>query len=163
MPHKTIEERRAYFRERARRAKEQGLCSHCHKASVTEGLSTCTPCRERRKPKLAAYRKNNREKIRKAVKAWQERNTERVRAYCRAFYQKRKADVYKLLGDRCKRCGFTDPRALQIDHINGGGLKQFRELKNYVLYLKLVLETPENYQLLCANCNWIKRHENGER
>ena len=28
--------------------------------------------------------------------------------------------------------------------------------------LKSIRAKPENYQLLCANCNWIKRYENDE-
>ena len=28
---------------------------------------------------------------------------------------------------KCMICGFTDPRALQIDHVNGGGAKERKE------------------------------------
>jgi RNase P subunit RPR2 len=30
-------------------------------------------------------------------------------------------------------------------------------------YYKLVAQTPSRYQVLCANCNWIKRFEMGEQ
>lgn len=65
-------------------------------------------------------------------------------------------------GIKCIKCGFDDKRALQIDHVNGGGLKEIRELKNNRKYLELIKSKPQNYQILCANCNWIKRHENFE-
>ena len=60
------------------------------------------------------------------------------------------------------RCGFSDIRALQIDHINGGGYQEIKKNSAKRRY-KLVLVSVENkenkYQLLCANCNWIKRYE----
>ncbi len=71
--------------------------------------------------------------------------------------------VFDLLGDTCARCGFADKRALQFDHINGGGTRELRELKHAVAVWKKVLATGgEGYQTLCANCNWIKRSENNE-
>ena len=32
--------------------------------------------------------------------------------------------VLSKLGGKCCRCGFDDPRALQIDHVNGDGYKE---------------------------------------
>lgn len=78
----------------------------------------------------------------------------------------RKATI-EALGGKCVRCGFDDARALQIDHINGGGSKERKERKYKGAFNKHVLESflegEERYQLLCANCNWIKREENDER
>ena len=67
------------------------------------------------------------------------------------------------LGGACKHCGFSDIRALQIDHINGGGVKERKELGSEGA-CKLVISGQDNnmYQLLCANCNWIKRAERNE-
>lgn len=67
----------------------------------------------------------------------------------------------------CARCGFKDLRALQIDHINGGGKREitrFRDLQQYYSFLnKMELEElRKKYQILCANCNWIKTSENRE-
>lgn len=65
----------------------------------------------------------------------------------------------------CSRCSFDDIRALQLDHIDGGGAQQARQLKGrgWVLYRWLERNGfPPGYQILCANCNWIKRHENEE-
>lgn len=61
----------------------------------------------------------------------------------------------------------TDSRYLQIDHVNGGGNKErIRNNHNIVLFylsiLKKIKEGSKEYQLLCANCNWIKRHVNDE-
>lgn len=80
--------------------------------------------------------------------------------------------AFAALGGKCLRCGFTDERALQIDHVNGGGSKEHhRRQKNGAMWRRICLskyyrlvvnDTTGKYQLLCANCNWIKRTENGE-
>ncbi len=61
--------------------------------------------------------------------------------------------------------GCTDRRALQFDHVGGGGSTEPRGLTRLYLIrrdLKWAKPKERNYQLLCANCNWIKRHEAGE-
>ncbi len=72
-------------------------------------------------------------------------------------------EVIKMFGGKCVRCGYcTNLRALQIDHINGGGTKEIRKMggDGYPRYYKRLLETSgEGYQLLCANCNVIKKFE----
>lgn len=74
-----------------------------------------------------------------------------------------RAAALAALGGKCVRCGFEDSRALQIDHINGGGTKEREERGFKGNYDKHVLQSFLNgenkYQLLCANCNWIKRSE----
>jgi hypothetical protein len=62
----------------------------------------------------------------------------------------------------CIRCGFTDSRALQIDHVHGGGAQELKRIHTDMYYRKVLADTEGTYQLLCANCNWIKRHENNE-
>jgi len=75
----------------------------------------------------------------------------------------RRERVYKLLSSKCNRCGFTDRRALQIDHVHGDGKSDRKKYTSQSLYLKHILEVKgKGYQILCANCNWIKRHENKE-
>ena len=72
-----------------------------------------------------------------------------------------------LSGDppECKRCGFKDFRALQVDHISGDGAEESKIRTNYTMY-KYITTLPEEearkrYQVLCANCNWIKRIQEG--
>lgn len=66
----------------------------------------------------------------------------------------------------CVACGFQDIRALSIDHINGDGHKQRKELKiqgGVRLYAWLKTNFyPKGYQTLCMNCQFIKRWENHE-
>jgi Zn-finger protein len=87
-------------------------------------------------------------------------DAERIRRW--RLHQRQK--MITILGGKCVKCGFADIRALQIDHVNGGGCKEFKEdgfvRTNY--HNKVMEDKSGSYQLLCANCNWIKRHENDE-
>lgn len=114
------------------------------------------------------------EKARAAQKRYQERlKREGIPDYIqerRARNQREsrariKSQIFLLLGDSCKNCGFSDKRALQIDHINGHGTKQREFVKGSSLYRQILKEIragSQEYQILCANCNWIKRFENNE-
>jgi len=72
----------------------------------------------------------------------------------------------ELLGNKCVKCGFSDIRALQIDHKIGSCIKDRIKFKNdnlaHIYYLKNPIFALNNLQILCANCNWIKRSENNE-
>lgn len=97
------------------------------------------------------------EKMRERGRAWSKNHpnaqSDRLRL--------RRQEAFRILGDVCSRCGFTDVRALQIDHKDGGGTSD-RKIHGTVWVAYDVPKHPELYQLLCANCNWIKRVENGE-
>jgi len=63
------------------------------------------------------------------------------------------------LGAKCSSCGYDDIRALHIDHKNGDGKKE-RNIRNTInKNISKGLIDIGRYQLLCANCNWIKRLE----
>lgn len=82
----------------------------------------------------------------------------------REYARKWRVRVIMFLGGKRERCGNNDSRVLQVDHVNGGGNKERQALhsNNASTMAKRILNFPENYQLLCANCNWIKRWECGE-
>ena len=73
-------------------------------------------------------------------------------------------------GPRCQNpnClvpgGCKDLRCLSIDHINGGGTKHRADQGQGIsLYRWLEKNSyPAGFQVLCMNCQWIKRHENHE-
>jgi len=71
------------------------------------------------------------------------------------------------LGNKCSKCGFSDPRALCFDHVNGGGRKEraARLAGNNggdKYYKNIINNGSGKFQILCANCNQIKRYENYE-
>jgi RNase P subunit RPR2 len=95
---------------------------------------------------------------------------------CRESHRQRNARIrflkriHDYFGNKCVICGFDDVRALQIDHVNGGGMKENKKRNNGIVagglqFYKIVLREINSgkYQLICANCNWIKRHTNNEK
>jgi len=82
----------------------------------------------------------------------------------KAYSQKVKAEVLTHYGNGilvCVRCGFSDIRALSLDHIDGTGWSERRS--GHALYHQLRRKGyPTGYQTLCMNCQFIKRQENNE-
>ena len=64
----------------------------------------------------------------------------------------------------CIRCGFSDIRALSIDHIAGGGAEHRRAVGTGGTFYRWLIKNnyPKGFQTLCMNCQLIKRAENGE-
>lgn len=77
--------------------------------------------------------------------------------------QRMRLRVLQALGDRCVGCGIDDQRVLTIDHIHGGGTQHRKRAKGAGYgYYKRMLENLSLYQLLCWNCQHLKRMEQGE-
>lgn len=123
------------------------------------------------------YNQEHRERINKAQRKYRKKYPEKRKEITRRHYQKHREEVliktreraFKLrmkvlraLGGKCVYCGFSDFKALEIDHVEGGGNKEIRSLHRYA-YLNHVLSEVKKgsrkYQLLCSNCNSIKRYE----
>jgi len=97
------------------------------------------------------------------------RDKHHSQALCRYHYDEqlrynKRQLVFEILNQyECINCGFADERALQFDHINGDGKKHPPGgLTRVLFFLKNPEYTRNNIQILCANCNWIKRHKNRE-
>lgn len=90
-----------------------------------------------------------------------------------SYYQRksrfmRKIEAFKHYSNgeiKCIKCGFTDIRALALDHINNDAMvqktrinsKNPRHVTGYLIYRDLKkMGYPKGYQILCYNCNWIK-------
>ena len=85
----------------------------------------------------------------------------------RESYLKLRHAAIQHLGGKCRACGYSqDERALQIDHVNGDGRAQRKELSNRQILRAALADAGRCFQLLCANCNQIKRfdeEEHGDR
>jgi len=111
--------------------------------------------------KFAVYRDKHKEKIRSKARRHYHRWAQKYHAQ----RQVRRKEMIDILGGHCVKCGIDDIRVLQIDHINGGGIKEIRHHSQEWLYKRVIksFQKGENkYQLLCANCNWIKKWEKNE-
>jgi RNase P subunit RPR2 len=94
------------------------------------------------------------------------------REYQLAYRAKNKSAVFEHYAQngeiKCARCGFSDTRALSIDHINGKGAQHRKQIGKHhvgsVLFYSWLVrhDFPEGFQILCMNCQWIKRAENNE-
>lgn len=114
---------------------------HKDRSSKTGRNSSCKICKNRRQ---CAYLRS--------VKGYNTRQT---------YFKRLKDKIFDILGRECKRCRFSDIRALQIDHIDGGGYAELQQM-SVSAYYHNVLKNSHKYQILCANCNWIKRAERNE-
>jgi hypothetical protein len=146
-------------------------CSHCEADKSIDKFQVivrhrqvirkrCLECRAAGK---IYYEKNKKRMIAQAV-ALQTAKRPQRRAYLIKYRNDRRADVLTKLGGVCVRCGFSDERALQIDHVNGDGHVELRRgvMTTHSYHMRVLSDVEGRYQLLCANCNWIKRAENGE-
>lgn len=119
----------------------------CHPERPVRGHGLCAEC----------YYKANKTRIIAKVKEWTINNRDRHRETRRKHDHKLRADVFRLLGGVCQYCRFSDSRALQVDHVEGGGMKELKALGHTrAIYQKVLLSDGVGYQLLCANCNVIK-------
>ena len=77
--------------------------------------------------------------------------------------QKYRLEALTAIGElKCKHCGINDIRVLAIDHINGGGKIERDFFNGESKYYKHIAANPAAYQLLCHNCNYLKRINNKE-
>lgn len=112
---------------------------------------------ERNEAKLISARKSMAKR-----RANKEGYAEYQKGYARKKYPELRNAVFDKLGWKCSSCGYdADKRALQIDHKDGNGRRERRQIGWYKYYNK-ILNDSFNYQILCANCNYIKRYTNSE-
>ena len=101
---------------------------------------------ERYRKYEAMYRKNNREKIAKQSKIQT---------------RKRKIRAFNLISNnniKCVRCGCDDIKLLEINHIKGGGTKEYKLGINSAVLINNILNGSrgvDDLELLCRPCNSI--------
>lgn len=120
---------------------------------------------------MAEWHKAHYDHLQQYKKEWREKNIKRARMAERVRTNRHqkglRAAALTYLGNKCASLdcrwlntdgslGCTDTSILQIDHILGGGNKERATLKPKQMHKKILAGSPD-YQLLCANCNWLKR------
>lgn len=113
------------------------------------------------------YKERHPERVLESQRRYRKNNRAKSQAYGRIRERQRREDTRKKLleavGGKCNKCGFDDFRALHIDHVEGGGLREVRDdfKHNQIKFQKHVVKLVDSgkYQLLCANCNQIKEWE----
>ena len=139
---------------------------------------------EKIKEERKKHYKRHKVEIIERNKKWHYEHKDKVKIIMRKYYLTHKESIKKrsrertlkirneiirLLGGKCSNSHCPIPsnkmdiRALQIDHIHGGGNKHRKKSGNYNdKILKEIKNGTKEYQILCAYCNWIKRYENNE-
>jgi 5-methylcytosine-specific restriction endonuclease McrA len=117
---------------------------------------------------MRAWRADNPERAREISReANRLRRATKHEAYLKekqSYYDKCRRFIVEFFGGCCAHCGFTDFRALQMDHIERRGEKEIRLglAERYLLIRDNPEQARQRFQLLCANCNSIKRFEKKE-
>ena len=94
-------------------------------------------------------------------KKWEQANPDAARKNYLLWSRQHKLKVIEAYGGKCCQCGENISDFLELDHVNGGGQKDKR-----LAYLYTALVQKNNYkhpeglplQLLCSNCNHLKRN-----
>lgn len=131
--------------------------------------------KERRRKRRKQIYPENREKIIKQNQLWQQKFKDKNGISFSAYkIRLLKQEIIDLLGNECSNPFnlnhgdfLTDIRCLQIDHVKGNGHFEIEKYHGgsrayYLHILEQIKSGSKDYQLLCANCNWIKRVENKE-
>lgn len=114
------------------------------------------------------YSKNNREKINAIVRRYRERQMlrpeyrEQQAANNRASYKRLRQRLFDAYGNACACCRETEQAFFELDHVNGGGNKEYRTVGEVQLYRKVIKSGfPPIYRILCANCNRGRQRNGG--
>lgn len=118
--------------------------------------------------RLKSQRYRQREGHKDRWRVYQQEHRQEWREYVRRHAQKIKLEVLTHYGNgkcACVTCGESRLACLSIDHINGNGNLQLKELRkagvNFYRWLRKN-NYPKGYQTLCMNCQWVKRAFNNE-
>lgn len=119
--------------------------------------------------KRKIYHQKNKEWIKertlKYINSHQELVKKHQAGYRAKWYLKKKLEILSYYSKgvmKCVHCGFDDIRALSIDHIAGGGANHRRMTGNDIYGWLKRNGFPKGYQVLCMNCQLIKRQVNRE-
>lgn len=92
------------------------------------------------------------EKKREYDREWARKHRESMKNYCRSI--RVKAIIF--LGGKCVKCGCTDIKALEINHIDGGGSKDkyaHGRRKQYYLDILSGRRKSDDLNIMCKVCN----------
>lgn len=146
--------REAYHRDGGKRQREAE--QRCADKIAARG-ELCVDCGE--KPRYRTYRT--------CQACYYKRNREKLNADSRRYNQRLRDECFAGYGGRCAcpPCGETNPLFLTLDHVNRNGAEEKRKLghtSNLQTYRHAIdLGFPDDYQLLCFNCNCGRERNDG--
>lgn len=164
------------------------ICSRCKishpierfykRSSRPSGFrSECKECTDKA---TYLYYEKNLDRINTRRREHIQNNNERINTYRRRYWHDnneylnmrkkewravRKTDVLLKVGRgelKCVNCSCNVVRCLQINHINGGGRKEIKLIKDARRFYDMILSgerTIDDLNLLCGVCNWMDHME----
>ena len=140
---------------------KKNICSKCKVRQRKAGASWCDICN---KIIHREYYQKNRESYIRRTTDFIKKHRETYKEYQRKGNFRLRVRVMEFFSDgepRCMCCGEKEIKFLQIDHINGGGSKERRDVKKkggseFYRWLLLQKKDLTRYQVLCMNCNRAK-------
>ena len=110
--------------------------------------------------KHRAY-ENERNRIRKLNPKFRNHLRKYGRKYRTEKYHYYRGLILEMFNNKCVKCGFDNVKALQVDHVNDDGYNDRKKYGTTWRYFKKIYKELKNgskdYQVLCANCNQIKK------
>ena len=126
--------------------------------------------REHLKKSHADYYRRHRKEVLQRNKKQRESYPGGWNVFHRMRTREQRRILLEEMGGKCSSCGYADRRAIQIDHVHGGGSKERTERRRSGRAQYSVREVRESwrkkegkYRLLCANCNCIERQNHYNR
>jgi hypothetical protein len=119
---------------------------------------------EKQKTQYQRWYENNKDKAREqkrlVMRSLRAANPEKYRKHANDCNKRQKDKVFDIYGRICAVCGFGDIRALTLDHVLNNGAEERDMIGERGVYRRSILpEYRHEYQTLCMNCQFIKRHE----
>jgi hypothetical protein len=106
------------------------------------------------------YRKENKSRYRDYQRDRYRKNIDKERSRCVAKNRQLKLNAIAAYGGACKGCGIANPDLLCFDHVNDDGAEKRRNGQGTGIKLMNELKRngwPKDIQLLCHNCNHLKK------
>ena len=149
---KRADARAAYAADGGRRQREAD--QRCAERIAERG-EMCVECGE--KPRYRTYKT--------CQSCYYDRNRDKYNESSRRYNQKLRDDCFAGYGNKCACCGESEVLFLTLDHVNRNGAEEKRALghtSNLQTYRHAIQNGfPDDYQLLCWNCNCGRERNNG--
>ncbi len=133
------------------------VCCHCKKRKELKHLK-----RDIRKP--GGHSTECKKCVAKLASIWRKQHKPQRRIYGRLYFHRIRMGALGVVGRGklyCRNCKCSSVKLLEINHINGGGRKEFLK-RNYRFYLDIVKKRRKitDLNVLCRICNvlhYLKR------
>ena len=132
---------------------KQSYCKNCQKAKRAKYYDENKSDELKKRVK---WREFNKDKDALSFQRWKKKNPESYGCSWKKYNAKRRKNVLLMVSDNliCERCGCDTIELLEINHKNGGGLKEVKR-SNQKFYTSILngSRTTDDLNILCKMCN----------